>query len=615
MRFQLERMFREERYLDTVLFTVICILFFGDGWQLLDALDATTHRRIPGITLDRSILIAGFVALLLWKFLTRRTTDIGSGAVVALGAICGAMFFARSLGTTLLDPQNIEWLLRGDWAEHYASWESYRAARWTWPPGAIPDLFYPAGTAIVFTDSLPLFAMPAKLFRDFLPYPFQYIGLAFAVNFVLQGALSAVLMKRMKARPAALLAGCLLFLFAPVLIWRIGHDSLTAQWLILASLFLYFRSPAPSLVNEIWPWCVVACVAAFTHPYFPPMVMAIALAYWTRRTIVERERTPRAAITALCVIAAVVLFAWWLSGAFTLHFHDGGGGVPYGIYSFNLLGFFNSAGFSRLVPPIPGVPSEQWEGAAYLGVGILGLAALLSVDALTRIRTLRWPRRHWPLSIITVVTVLFAASTRIMIGPWHLTDQEIVSPFLSTYRASGRFIWIAFYLILLLTLWQIVRRFPRAASALFACALGLQMFEDRAVHLHFASLRSGLGWPPSQALLSDPEWDSLVQHHRNLTMLPPIACGEMAGTYLPFQLLAAKHAMTFNSGYLARWDSQKTTLYCDKLNDDITNAHYSADDVYIVGPIIADKVRATPGMTCRTLDGFPVCMLGASTID
>ncbi len=611
MQFLREKFFLQGR-LDTALFAVICILFLADGWRLLDALDAASQNGVPGIALDRGILIGGFIALLFWKFLTRRIHEIGNGWAATLGAICGAMFFARSLGTALVDPQNIQWLLRGDWAEHYASWESYRAGAWTWPLGATPDLFFPMGTSIVFTDSLPLFAIPAKLFRDLLPHPFQYIGFALAVNFILQGAVSALLMKRMKASPAATLAGCLLFLFAPVLIWRIGHDSLTAQWLILASLVLYFRQPVVSLVDEIWPWCLIACLAAFIHPYFPPMVMAIAIAYWMRRSFVLRERSPRVAFGALFAIATPVLVIWWICGAFMLRYRDGGGGVHYGIYSFNLLGFFNSAGFSQILPPIPGVPSEQWEGAAYLGLGVLGLLVLLAVDALLRFRSVSWPRGHRPLVIIVIATILFAASTRLMLGPWHLTDREIASPILSTYRASGRFIWIAFYLILLLTLWQIVRRFPRAAAALFAAALGLQMLEDRAVHLHFAGLRSGMSWPPSDALLTDPRWDELVQNHRHLTMLPPISCGQMAGTYLPFQLLAAKHAMTFNSGYLARWNMVELTQYCEKIGDDIATGRYSSDDVYVVGPDLTEKLRNTAGMTCQTLDNYLACTLNAS---
>ena len=611
MRFIKENIFVKGR-LDTALFVAICILFVADGWRLLHALAAASANGVPHISLDRGILIGCFIVLLIWKFLTRRIDEIGNGWVATLGVICGAMFFVRSLGTALADPHNIQWLLRGDWAEHYASWESYRAGAWTWPLGATPDLFYPMGTSIVFTDSLPLFAMPAKLFRDLLPHPFQYIGFALAVNFILQGAVSALLMKRMKASPAAILAGCLLFLFAPILIWRIGHDSLTAQWLILASLVLYFRPPAVSLVDEIWPWCLIACIAAFTHPYFPPMVMAIALAYWMRRSFVERKRSPRAAVGAVGAMATFVLIAWWICGAFMLRFRDGGGGIHYGIYSFNLLGFFNAAGFSQILPPIPGVPPEQWEGAAYLGLGVLGLLVLLAVDALMRFRSISWPRGHRPLVTIVIATVLFAASTRLMLGPWHLTDREIASPVLSTYRASGRFIWIAFYLVLFLTLWQTVRRFPRAAAALFAVALGLQMLEDRAVHLHFAGLRSGADWPPSETLLSDARWDSLVENHRHLTMWPPTSCGQMAGTYLPFQLLAAKHAMTFNSGYLARWNMLELGRYCEKVGDDITAARYSPDDVYVVGPDLIEKLRNTPGMGCETLDGYLACTFNAS---
>ena len=611
----MNRKILSEARADALLFAAICILFLIDGWYLLATLDAASLGRVPGIALDRCVLGTGFLGLLLWKFLCRRNVELSNTCVVLLGAICGLMFFARSLGISLVDPQNIQWLLRGDWAEHYASWESYRAGSWTWPLGAIPDLFYPVGTTIVFTDSTPLLAIPAKLVRDLLPHPFQYIGIAFAANLILQGVFAALLMKRLDASAAGILAGCLLFLFAPILIWRIGHDSLTAHWLILASLLLYFRRNVASLPREIWPWCLVAFLGALIHPYFPPMVMAVALAYWTRRVWVDRARTPRAAAIALCAIVLPVMFAWWIAGAFTLHIGDGGGGVPYGIYSFNLLGFFDPGGFSQILPRVPGVPAEEWEGAAYLGLGILALLGLIAADAAARPRQIHWPRTHWPLLVAVIATIAFAASTALTLGPWHLTHREIYSPIFATYRASGRFIWIAFYVILLLTLWQTVKRFPRLAAALFAAALGLQMFEDRAVHLHFASLRSGVGWPPSETLLTDPRWDSLMRNRQHVTMLPPDACGIMAGSYLPFQLLAARHAATFNSGYLARWNSVHTQHYCDELSEIIASAHYSTDDVYVVGPDLAENIRQNPNMACQSIDGYVVCTASSNSIE
>lgn len=134
---------------------------------------------------------------------------------------------------------------------------------------------------------MPLFAMPAKLLRNWLPEPFQYLGFTLAINCVLQGVFGALLMRRANATPAATLAGCLLFLFVPVLLWRIGHDTLTAQWLLLAALLLYFRDNSPSISRQTFQWCALAGIAALMHPYLPPMVLAIALAYCVRRTVVD----------------------------------------------------------------------------------------------------------------------------------------------------------------------------------------------------------------------------------------------------------------------------------------------------------------------------------------
>ena len=205
---------------------------------------------------------------------------------------------------------------------------------------------------------MPLIAIPAKLLREWLPEPMQYIGAMFAANCMLQGIFGALLMRRIKSSPAAILGGCLLFLFAPIFLWRIGHDTLTAQWLLLASLWLYTRASVPKLISEVVPWCAIVGIAALTHPYFPPMVLAFAAAYWIRR-VVARERSFGDAAVAFASLLLTVLLAWYLSGALLLSRKDAPGGIELGIYSSNVLTFVDPAGYSGLLSAIPGVAPDS----------------------------------------------------------------------------------------------------------------------------------------------------------------------------------------------------------------------------------------------------------------
>ncbi len=432
------------------------------------------------------------------------------GAAACIGALCGAMFFFTWIGLGLLDPTNIHWLLHGDWAEHYSAWAMYREAPWTRPPGRIQTLWYPVGTAIVYTDALPLFAFLFKPFSPLLPATFQYIGLWLLVSCLLQGVFAALLVKRLRPNATAVLSGSLLFLLAPIFLGRFFHDTLTAQWLLLAGLWLYFRPrPPASLLHEVWPWWLLALIAALVHPYLSAMCMAIALTYWFRRTWVEHDRSRGQAVTAVAIITGLTLVAWWLSGAFTIGFRDGPGRQPYGTYSFNLLGFLIPQGFSTLVPDIPLADSGQWEGQAYLGLGVIALLCLLGIHALARKQYPRWPRQHWPLLLLAITLVAFAASATLTIGPWKLTNLKVNSPLLATFRSSGRFIWVPYYLILLGVFGATLRRFPILATSLLALVAICGGWEFSWIHVHFAQLRTGIGWASPPKLLTDSGWSDL----------------------------------------------------------------------------------------------------------
>ncbi len=140
----------------------------------------------------------------------------------------------------------------------------------------------------------------------------------------------------------------------PVLLNRLQHATLTAHWLILASLWLYFRpQPPQSLVREAWPWWCVTGISALVMPYLAMMVFAIFAAYWARRVWVDHARSIGATAIVAGIAISLMMALWWLSGALIIKYHDGGGGVVYGLYSFNLLGFINSFGMSRLLPMLP----------------------------------------------------------------------------------------------------------------------------------------------------------------------------------------------------------------------------------------------------------------------
>lgn len=601
---------RSATRLDIAVFALLCLALFADAWHLLADIAASSAGAVPGLDLDRCIVLVSAFVLASCGALAWRRGGVDNPLAFAIGAAYGMLFFMRTLGSALANPTTIGWLLHSDLAQHYSGWEMFRDAPWSWPPGRLPDLWYPVGTSIVFTDSMPLLALLLKPFSTWLPEPFQYIGPWLLLNCMLQGAFGALLMARVTRGSAAILAGAALFVVAPIFINRIGHDTLTTQWLLLAALWLYFRPHPPLRLSvEAWPWWLLA-PSILVHPYLAAMTLAIQFAYWGRRVWIDRARSCWQASIALATSLLITLLLWWFAGALTLPHKDTGGGLPYGPYSFNLLGFANPMGFSRILPNLPYLP-EQSEGFAYAGIGMLALA-LIAVGVTVMRRGHSHDGRRWlPLALIALAASAFAAGTVLAIGAWTIFDIPIRGPILATFRASGRFIWIAYYALMMLILWTLLRRLRyTSAVLLLSAALLAQLWDFSLSHRRFAQIRKTASAIPAEASLHDARWAQLAAGKQHLTFLPPPGCAHPAGPYLPFQLFAASRAMTFNSGYLARWNLKATRLYCVELSTQLKSGTFGGDDLYVLGADWRDAFfERAPSARCEKLDGYEACVI------
>src|SRR5262249_13664039 len=153
---------------DAALHAALAALLVLDAMRVIRATGAPTAA-------DAAAIALAAIALLACGMLAARRGAADGALAFAIGASAGFLFFARTLGLALADPGAIDWLLAQDLAQHYSGWVTFRHTPWHWPPGAMPEVWYPVGTSIVYTDSLPLFALVLKAFSAWLPDPFQYI--------------------------------------------------------------------------------------------------------------------------------------------------------------------------------------------------------------------------------------------------------------------------------------------------------------------------------------------------------------------------------------------------------------------------------------------------------
>lgn len=308
----------------------------------------------------------------------RKCADLSKNKYLLYGisAILSVILFCMIYGVRILDPTYTDWLLRGgDLSQHYLGWRAYRNSKWMFPIGLLDTLAYPNATSVIFTDSIPVFAVFFKALSPFLSDDFQYFGLWGILCFILQGYFSIRIMKHFTECKVYLLLSSILFTIAPVLVWRMYiHTALAGQWILLLAiepLFVYRKYENGRKIYAVF--VLIGALASSIHLYFVPMC-GMALAAFCMEDILISRRLKRSFVLLAVYLASVGFVVFILGG-----FSTGAVAESYGleIYSFNLNALINPQGWSCLFQDLPLKPEGgQYEGFAYLGAGCIYLTVL-----------------------------------------------------------------------------------------------------------------------------------------------------------------------------------------------------------------------------------------------
>ena len=533
------------------------------------------------------------------------------------GALIGLTAFVAGLGLEVANPLHTSWL-QGDHRIHYLGWHMFGHEDWQFPPGRIVSYGYPVGTSIAYTDSIPLLAFPFKLVRSLVGVDFQYLGAWLLVGYVLQGVFGVLLLRRQTARVSLQLLGCSLFVMSPPFLLRYGHPALSAHWILLAGLYIYFAFDGPTL-PILARWALVGAVAAATHPYLAMMVVVLAAAHHGRLAIANTQLVAWRSALAPVVIGAVMLTVFWLTGYFVIESSSSVQGPGLGVFSMNALAPIMPTEGPTLFSPGPFryATLGQYEGYAYLGGGVLLLSLLapivFMVRGVVRQRLRRRHAQHVPLVLACALLVLMALSPTVTAGGVVLFeyDERWWGP-LTVFRASGRMFWPVFYLLVLGVVTATVRwfRFP-VAAAIMATAVGLQVVDLSAVFSELRSVRRRV-W---DSTLSSPLW-SIVPQYRHLVLVPTNMCAlpPHAIDYEPFALLAGRAGVTINAGFAARFDVKTLRDYCTDSERQWRRGDVRDDELYVVRPGLAGhlKAAARAPVLCVAADDYQVCFTAES---
>jgi hypothetical protein len=493
---------------------------------------------------------------------------------LAISLLCGLAFFLLFYGRYPLYFTNVNWIYTsgGDAFQHQIGWEWFRQEPWHFPIGLIESYGYPLGTTLSFTDSIPLLAIPFKLLSPLLNENFQYLGIWVLASITGQMLIGMLILGEFTTSYfKKILGASLLVLSPPLITWTFIHDSLTAQWILLMAIWFILLEYR----HKLWrgAWIVLFAVAMLVHPYFVAMLIplwAISLFFRYKMGKYKWGLT----IDVYSFVGEILLIGYCI-GLFSLDakYFPGGG---FGNFSWNLNGFINPFQFSAFLKSMPTGTSEQFVGFSYLGLGNLLILPIALILFLKKDRPLRHLFVILPFIFVSVLLSLFALSNRAFLNAQSLWDIQLPARILvvcSLFRASGRFIWPVFYLIVLFGLISTIRNF-RYATLLLLLALLVQLIDLTPLY----SSKKFNEFEDYQSNLKAKFWQAAVTTNEHIVLIP-VNISQF--NYEPIALYARQNQMTLNTGYFARANSGAMEEYADQVWEDLKLNRADNQTIYI----------------------------------
>ena len=509
----------------------------------------------------------------------------GDALAQTLAGLLGIFAFLLAVGPRALNPQNIAWLSSGDPATHYLGWLFYRNAEWTFPIGLNPAYGLELGSSIVYSDSIPLFAILFKILSPLLPATFQYFGIWLLLCFILQAIFGFKLVSLVSSSTLLRLLGAGFIVFSPPMIFRtLGHLSLVGHFLIIASLYLALN-PDKHWIK--FSWAVLLAAAALIHPYLLVMVLGIWSADLLGRACGARASCRRVASEVL-PLSGLVVFLCWQAGYFVL------GSVPessgYGYYRMNILSPLDPAWFSNkhqgdwsyILKDLRQAQGD-YEGFNFLGLGAIFLLAVsLPIAVVMRQECLKLLQKNLFLLMFCLVFSLFAITNSPAIGglEFGFPLPALIMDLANIFRGSGRFFWPVFYIITFLLIALVVKGLGARKAVLVLCvALVAQIVDTSAGWLPLRNknmVASSADW---ESPFVDDFWSEAVTKYQKLRHIP---FGKESVNWLPTAYYAGQNRLGTDAVYLARIDPEQRRRSELKAAETLRNSVFDSDSLYIL---------------------------------
>ena len=530
--------------------------------------------------------------------------------------IISLFVFRFCVGFSVINPNNTNWLLGGDAASNYLGWEFFRDTPMSiFPLGKSPNFGTGFSSSIVFTDSIPLLAIPFKFILQAYHADFQYFGAWLLCCFILQGFFAYKLISRVSNNAVLRISGSLLFLLAPIFLYRLtfdgyGHLALVSQFMIIAAI-----DTAVSANFKNYKWFILMPAAILISFYIFGMILAIFISSIVFQ-LVSMKRSMKNHLKLLLSSSGaclVSIFVFYIAGGFSI---NGATDSSYGKYKASLTSLVDQqAGsgtrWSRLLGDIADLPGSS-EGFSFLGIATILMVPFVVIGLVVIIRRNR--QILW-IFISTFAMGLFALSPSISIANRELFKYRIpntVEPVFSAFRSSGRFMWPAIYVLMLLGILGIEHLRLRFIPILLLLPV-LSIFQIWDSTNAISITQQRFSNSDFTTVLTDPNWDFLARGYSHLEVIPPL---NNDPNWIDFALLAKKWSMSSNAAYVGRTNDDLFYQLSQELQAQIQRYEFAKDTLYVLtnyppNPISAelielDKSDTVGGARVLLIDSFVV---------
>lgn len=537
---------------------------------------------------------------------------------LVLSILLGYCYCVYCLGSNFIYNTSDISFLNDDALQHFLGWQLFRNDSWHWPLSVTENITYPQRISIAYTDSFPLLCIILKLISGLLPQIYIYQGIETVINCSLQFYFGCLLFRTIRNDLWLSIIGGIFCLFSPILLYRMNaygwHDTLSSQWLILASLVLIFKSESQKKSYDIYWQLLLIFISLGTHAYIFFMIFVLAYA-WLYKKIYQGTISISKGIVYAISIGVISLLSYYFFGYFYVTGSIQADG--FGTNAMNLNSLFNTQN-SKILPSLP----ADAEGYQYLGFGIIlglpfALWYLIINFKIVKIKQYVL-KKYFGLAVVCIFLLLFSLSTKIHFGNYLVLDYSrifegsIFAILFNAFRSSGRLFWPVNYLILIFVVvkcYDLINIKNRTLSQIFILILcliqiiDLKPLRDSALLNVANSLKRG-AWNQD---MQDQFWYNLSNYkHLNMLFLNLHRSINGYELYLKLGMIAALNNLSINTTYLARGSNQ----YVYKQINDFMNGYLDDDSIYIVDKQIINNMNSQVldnYIKCREVDNYTVC--------